>query len=414
MRPLGLFSAPTSFKDDLNLELMSKALTTNIKQLRSSHISHLQFGSTFVDKEDYILALEALGKSLALLPSGDHFGDDFYEIIEKNFQFHEIYGQKKWGEVFMTAYYEPVIEGSYSKTRRFSQALYGVPKDMVLVRVDEFRRQFPKLFLVHQKSSKKNKKNKRNFLGRLVSRSQGMPEVHPFYDRKSIDGGKGEALDAPVLAWVEPIEAFFLQIQGSGTVRFQDGEEKLLGYAGQNGHPYVAIGKYLLDVIPIEDMSLQAIKKHLRSLPKDEVQALFYKNPSYVFFQERVGGPVGSFGAEVIPGRTVATDDSLFPKGALAFLEFEKPIFETPQSLRPRSWAKVTRFVFDQDTGGAIRGPHRLDLFWGRGPAAGQAAGVIRRWGRFYYLTPKPEFLKKLKELKKPTSKVNIKNKTYR
>ena len=369
---------------------MKGPLVTNIKRLKDITVTELQFGPAKVSKKDYILALETLHQSLKLSPH------HFYHSIQNDFQFYEVYGKKRWGEVFMTSYYEPILEGSRKKTQRFSRPLYGLPKDMVLLRMDEFAKKFPEIV-------RDSVKNPRDSIlrGRLVEKKDGFFEVVPFYDRKNIDVEKSllkAPVTAPILAWVDPIDAFFLQVQGSGIVRFKGGGEKRVGYVAQNGYPYVAIGKYLLDVIPQEEMSLQAIKKYLRTRPEEEVQEILNQNQSYVFFKERKKGAVGSFGVQVVPGRTIATDDNFFPKGALAFLDFEKPVFENPESLQPLSWKRATRFVFDQDTGGAIRGPYRLDLFWGRGSVAEQSAGVMRNWGRLYYLVPKPEFLERLKK----------------
>jgi len=198
------------------------------------------------------------------------------------------------------------------------------------------------------------------------------------------------------LAWVDPIDAFFLEIQGSGVVKFPNGKELRLGYAAQNGHPYVPIGKHLIGVIPKEKITLRAIEDHLRSLPPEESRKIMNLNPSYVFFRKLQGAGLTYFGTEVSAGRTIATDQAFFPKGALAYLEFEKPNFSSAVDAEPVSWTKTARFVFDQDTGGAIRGPHRVDLFWGKGSDAKQAAGVMKGKGRLVYMVPRPDFLSRL------------------
>ena len=164
----------------------------------------------------------------------------------------------------------------------------------------------------------------------------------------------------------------------------------------KNGYSYVAIGKFLLDQIPIEKMSLQSIETYLRSISKKEMQKILNKNPSYVFFRELDTKSITYLGTEVIPGRTIATDHGYFPKGALAFLEYEKPIF-TKESVEPKEWVPSKRFVIDQDTGGAIRGPDRLDLYWGKGEKSKQVAGFMRNYGRLYYILPKKKFVNQLK-----------------
>jgi membrane-bound lytic murein transglycosylase A len=218
----------------------------------------------------------------------------------------------------------------------------------------------------------------------------------PYYTREEIESKQvleGQNLE---FAWVDPVDAFFVQIQGSGTVRFEDGEELRLGYAAKNGHPFIGISKYLSDVIPVERMSMQAVDGYLRQLPEDEMKRILNKNPSYVFFRILEGKPVTSLGAEVVDGRTIATDPSFFPKGALAYMEFPKPVFKDEASIEPIGWEPTSRLVLDQDTGGAIRGPYRVDLYWGSGKEAGRHAGVMKERGRLYYLVPKDGFLEEL------------------
>jgi membrane-bound lytic murein transglycosylase A len=141
---------------------------------------------------------------------------------------------------------------------------------------------------------------------------------------------------------------------------------------------------------------MQAIEGYLRRLPEDKMRRILYKNPSYVFFQELKGKPVTTLGAEAVDGRTIATDQGFFPKGALAYMEFPKPVFTDKTSIEPAGWEMTSRFVLDQDTGGAIRGPYRVDLYWGSGKEAARYAGFMKERGRLYYLVPKAEFLQGL------------------
>ena len=228
--------------------------------------------------------------------------------------------------------------------------------------------------------------------GRLLpAEKEGIPKVSA-YPNRAVIYEQGLAKQAKVLAWVDPIDAFFLEIQGSGVVRLKNSKEIKVGYAGQNGHPYVAIGKHLLEIIPRERLTSHSIESHLRSLPIEEARKIMQLNPSYVFFQPLQTSGITFLGTEVAPGRTIATDQSLFPKGTLAFLEFEKPTFSSASDVVAASWQPASRFVLDQDTGGAIRGPHRVDLFWGRGSEAKQAAGVMKNKGRLVYFVPRPGF----------------------
>ncbi len=157
-----------------------------------------------------------------------------------------------------------------------------------------------------------------------------------------------------------------------------------VGCADQNGHPYVAIGGFLRDVIPKEQMGMDAIVRHLRTLTGEKRRTLLAANPSYVFFEVRKGAALTANTTSVLAGRTIATDARFFPKGALALLAFEKPAGDaaTPG-------VAVTRLVIDQDTGGAIKGGGRVDLFWGRGAEAGRIAGSIHQTAKRRYLVPR-------------------------
>ena len=191
------------------------------------------------------------------------------------------------------------------------------------------------------------------------------------------------------LAWArDPVDVFFMEIQGSGTLRFPDGREQRVGYAGANGRAYRAIGRLLIDEghVPREAMSMQAIREWLRVHPAER-QRVLQHNESYVFFRPLPGPPEGSLGRPLTPGRSVATDARLFPPGALAFLDTEQPERSPDGTVR---WVPLARFVLNQDTGGAIRGPGRVDFFWGRGEGAAFAAGLMRQPGRLYFLVPRP------------------------
>ena len=219
-------------------------------------------------------------------------------------------------------------------------------------------------------------------------------QVVSYYERREIDAYPSPLKNRHLeIAYVNPIDAFFLQVEGSGTLEFENGKRINVGYASQNGFPYFSIGKALVGLIPVEQISMQRIRQHLQSLPADQRQELLNKNPSYVFFQELKGPPLTYSGAEVTSGRTIATDSGFFPKGTLAFLEIETPEFQDPTAIDPSHWAKRSRWVVDQDTGGAIRGGGRVDLYFGEGNEPERLAGVMKRDGRLWYAVPKPEYL---------------------
>lgn len=380
--------APALLEDDLGLSSLREGIRTNAEFLRKKgRLDDIMvFGPRSVRQEDYIKALEML------LADTDGMTDvrEFAGVLKAEFDFYEVYGKKEWGEVFITSYYTPVIEGSTIPTPRFPQPLYGVPPDLVWVNLNSFARRFPEM--MPWQGLPNEQKTKPGILrGRLCPCPEKgcVPEVAPYYSRKEIDEERRLADQGLEFAWLDPIDCFFLQIQGAGVVNLDNGMRLRVGYASQNGHPYVAIGKFMYDVIPPQKMSMQAIRRHLKTMAPDELQEMLNKNPSYVFFRTLPGDPVTYLGTEVVDGRTIATDTRFFPKGALAYLEFEKPEFPDEEAEEPTGWVKTSRFVLDQDTGGAIRGPDRVDLYWGEGRIAEQHAGVMKNQGRLYYLVPK-------------------------
>jgi membrane-bound lytic murein transglycosylase A len=387
--------------DDLDFQTLVAALAANVRHLRSHAdlVPRFHFGPRVLSREEYLATLE----HLLSVASRDPSGESFRKALAESFEPYEVYGQEDWGDVFITSYFEPVIEGSKKRNGRFTQPLYAPPDDMVLVDLSSFVTVRPSLGALQENVLEQ--RSRQNFLrGRLTrSATPGRPpQVVPYLDRAAITAGvatKDARIPSKILAWVDPIDAFFLEIQGSGVVRMSDGKEMKVGYAAQNGHPYVAIGRHLLDKIPKEKMSMQAIEAHLRSLSPEEAQKVMNLNPSFVFFQELPNAGLAYLGTEVVSGRTIATDHGYFPKGVLAFLEFERPVFSSLQDESPREWKRSSRFVLDQDTGGAIRGPHRVDLFWGRGAEAKQAAGVMRNRGRLVYFVPKSTFIDQLRSM---------------
>jgi len=218
--------------------------------------------------------------------------------------------------------------------------------------------------------------------GRLVGN-----RLEPYFSRGEIERGAldGRALE---LAWVDdPIKKFFLQIQGSGLVRLDDGRLLRVGYADQNGRVYRAIGRDLIEMgeLTREEVSLQTIDAWLRANP-DRAEEIMDKNPSYVFFQllgeaDELEGPLGAQGVPLQAGRSLAVDRRFIPYGAPIWLETTAPLPDGEQVLR--------RLMIAQDTGGAIRGGVRGDVFWGAGDLAEFVAGHMNNRGSYYVMLPK-------------------------
>ncbi|MDP2602827.1 MAG: MltA domain-containing protein [Deltaproteobacteria bacterium] len=270
-------------------------------------------------------------------------------------------------DVLFTGYYQPMIEGSLVSTTEYRYPLYGKPADLIAAEQVTLR-PVPKT-------------------ERVVGRLDGESFV-PYYSRREIDDlgslrGRGYEI-----AWVkDPIDLFFLHIQGSGILKLPDGRRVGVGYATQNGRAYRSIGRLLIDngKIPREEMSMQRLRRYLRDHPEEMSEILAY-NESYVFFRF-VEGPLGSLEVPVTAGRSIATDLRLFPKGALAFIETQEPMIDDAGRLI--GWKPFSRIVLNQDSGGAIRGFQRVDLFFGTGDQAAAAAGYMNSRGRLYFLALK-------------------------
>jgi membrane-bound lytic murein transglycosylase A len=270
------------------------------------------------------------------------------------------------GRVLFTGYYEPTIEASLTRTEEYATPIYGAPRDLIEVPLEPFAERF---------------KAERVF-GRLEGR-----KLVPYWTRSEIRAGKlgGQGLE---LAWAkDPVALFFVEVQGSGTLRLPDGSEKRIGYAASNGRPYRSIGSLLIQegAIPRESMSMQALRAWLAANPLQCDRVLSF-NESYVFFRFLESAAVGSLGRPVTPGRSIATDARLFPRGALAFISTERP---EPLPDGTMGWKPLSRFVLNQDTGGAIKGAGRVDVFWGRGPEAELAAGMMKQKGRLIFFAPR-------------------------
>ena len=263
----------------------------------------------------------------------------------------------------ITGYYEPLLKGSRTRSERFAYPIYGPPDDMLEVDMSEL---FPQ------------------FRGKTVhGRLQGK-RVVPYFNRAEIDAGLATALQGRELFWVaDPVDLFFLQIQGSGRIELEDGKRVKVGYAEQNGHPYASIGRKLIDAgeLKPEEASMQGIKDWVEKNP-EKLSVLLGQNPSYVFFRElpdTLSAPLGALGVPLTNEYSIAVDQRTIPLGMPVFLATTHPNSNDP----------LNRLVFAQDTGGAIKGAVRADFFWGFGEYAAIRAGSMKQTGRMWVLFPK-------------------------
>lgn len=379
---------PAELRDSLDIGSFRMALERTLRtfaETAPNMPAQYVFGERVIGREEYRRALEALRPEL-------ESWDRFYAFVKENFDFYEVYGGEKQGQVLSTGYYDPVVKGSPRRTERFTRPLYKVPGDLVTIDLAAFAERNPGLAPLQSIVTEQKSKNP-VWRGRYIAETK---RVVPYYERAEIDGAAkplaGKGLE---LAWVDPVDGFFLEIQGSGVVEMP-GKSQRVGYAAQNGSGYVPIGKFLTHEIPLEEMSMQRIRAYLAGVSEAERDAVMFKNPSYVFFRALDSQSLTYSGAEVTAGRTIATDKFLFPKGVLGFFAIEEPTFAAEGDLNASGWEEKPRFVFDQDTGGAIRGGGRVDLYMGQGPEAARKAGVMKREGRLWGLAPKPAFLERI------------------
>ncbi len=255
-----------------------------------------------------------------------------------------------------TGYFEPMLEGSYEKSLQYPYPIYGVPSDLLRIEITKEYQHY----------------NKNPLRGRI---EEG--KVVPYYSREEINEG---ALDIEPICYVsDRIERFFLHVQGSGQIHMEDGERLYVGYADQNGFPYVSIGSQMIKkgMLEREEVSLESIQRYLERNPEvcDDILEL---NPSYIFFEERMVGATGALGIPLVGGRSIAVDKKQIPLGMPVFIQTRGPINAEPYE----------RLMFAHDTGGAIRGESRIDIFFGSGRGAREQAGHMKDHVKLWILIP--------------------------
>jgi len=355
------------FLDDLDKASLKEAVQGSIQYFRSLPQDRpVIFGPDTYTVAQVVSSLEAV---LALLDEA-RTPEEFDRLVSSRFHVYQSVGRGWRRQVLFTGYYEPVVEGRLTRDEDHPYPLYRRPDELVEVRLGRFSPRFAG----------------ERIMGRL-----GGEQLVPFHTREEIDGegvleGRGYEI-----AWLaDRIDRYFLQIQGSGLVRLRDGTYIRVNYDAANGRPYRSIGRLLIDrgEVPREEMSMQRIRAYLHDHP-EEVDEIIFHDSSYTFFRVVEKGPLGNINVPLTTGRSIATDYRLFPKGGLAFIITEKPV--TDEKGEITEWKRFSRFVVNQDTGGAIRGPARVDLFWGEGEVAEISAGNMKQRGKLFFLMEKQE-----------------------
>jgi membrane-bound lytic murein transglycosylase A len=355
----------SALSDDMALKDLAAAARQSLEYYKKLPQETLfSFGLDKVTALDMTVTLQNF---LLIIENDSLAFDRKIDELKKGFMLYRAVGSDRAGKMLFTGYYEPMISCRLAASEAFPYPLYRKPDDIIEVDLSLFGNGFPK--------------NK--LLGRLDNK-----RLVPYYSREEIDRAQLLAGKNLEILWCsDKVDIYVLQVQGSGKVDLGDGNILSVLYDGQNGRPYKSLGKYLIDsgALPRENMSMQAIREYLRAHPDKLVETL-NQNPSYVFFRLDTGPSRGNIGVPLTPGRSLATDSTLFPKGALGFMVSQKPVIENGTI---KAWAPFSRFVMNQDTGGAIRGPGRADLFWGQGPEAELSAGNMQQEGELYFLLRK-------------------------
>ncbi|MDH4163715.1 MAG: MltA domain-containing protein [Nitrospirota bacterium] len=354
--------------DDLEFQGLAEAARQSMEYYkRLPADSSFVFGPIRVTAGDMVVTLQNL---LLIVENTSLTPELKVEQIKNGFDIYRSVGSNGRGKVLFTGYYEPVLSCRRTADDTYKFPLYKRPDDILEIDLSQFGENFGK--------------------DRIFGRLNGK-KVIPYFSRQEIDQQKqlaGKGLE--VLWCADLVDIYTVQVQGSGKADLGNGEIVGILYDGQNGRPYRGIGRYLIDsgAIPKEKMSMPAIRDYLKANP-EKLFDILHQNPSYVFFKVENKLAVGNINVPLTARRSIATDYRLFPKGALALIRTEKPVIAEDGTVK--EWNAFTRFVMNQDTGGAIRGAGRVDLFWGQGKEAELSAGYMQQEGKLYFLLRKKE-----------------------
>ncbi len=339
-------------------------------RLLTAAVRHLHYLNTLADDKSFTFGSdtypaswlqESMNSFIDILKQDPH-PEELSRIISENYTVYQAAGREDFpkGEMLITGYYEPFLQGSLVKKEPYIYPLYSPPDS--LIRIDD-----PDKGTITFKRRDKN--------SRLL----------PYWSRKEIienDIAAGKEL----VYLNSPVDAFILHVQGSGKIQLQDGTVRSIHYAASNGLEYFSIGKLLVDQgkMTLEEASIPAIRSYLLAHPEEQDEILNH-NSKFIFFHWAPDGdPAGSLGEPLVDGRSIAVDAQALPHTALAFLISRKPVLDDSGSIT--DWIPLHRFVLPQDTGAAIQGPGRADIYWGNGNYAKTAAGSMKDTGTLYFL----------------------------
>ncbi len=354
------------FSDDMDPASLEKAINNQLAAMfEQDPASPVRLGDFTLTRGRLVETLEAFQKLLQKnLPQ-----EEFNKKVTEEFLLYRV-GKGKNKKVLFTGYYRPVIPASPTPSPRYRFPIYQMPGE-------DFQ----------------NVKRQGGI--RLVGSNSGIKQIRQSSEnwrnltREEIDQKGALSHQGLEVAWLEDeMERYFLHIQGSGVLEFPDGTRQGVRYQGSNSYSYNSIGKKMIrdGVITISQGSMQEIKKYFAKNPQDTSKYL-NQNKRYIFFSLSDEGAIGSGGGELVGGRSIATDKSIYPAGGLVFVKVRQPVLDANNKIK--AWKPISRFVIDQDTGSAIRGKARADLYFGTGKKAGAKAGHYHEKGEVYYLIKK-------------------------
>ncbi len=356
------------FVDNIEFQGLTASIDNSLLYFKKVPLERkFHYGKERYTAGHMILSLETFKTFLEKEPSSKALND----FIKSDYIVYEAAGNED-DKVLFTGYFEPIFDGRIEKSEEFFYPVYSRPQDLLEIDLSAFSDQY---------------KGHKRLMARV---NDSTKRVVPYYSRQQINAIEDFHTRSKPVVWLKSrVDRFFLEIQGSGRINLGNGDVLRVHYAASNGNAYRSIGRYLIGKNEIlkENMSMQAIRSWLELYPH-RMDEVLHHNESFVFFKTEEGGPYGSLGVEVTALRSIATDSRLFPKGALCFMQAQLPDKKYSSSLK--EWEPASFFVLNQDTGGAIKGPARADLFCGNGDYAEFTAGHMNKYGKLFFLVLKP------------------------
>nr|WP_321465293.1 MltA domain-containing protein [uncultured Desulfobulbus sp.] len=334
--------------DDLDRRSLVRALSHSLAYLETRPAqTRVNCGPNVIP----VTRLIATARHLRSLAASNLDKTAFQHRLSRDFLLYSPFAEAT-GRLLLTGYYQPVFHGRLRRSPPYVYPLYRVPADLVV-----------------QKSGGQKPR---------IGRIEG-DRLQPYWTRQEIE--RNNPLEGGELVWLrDPFDAFSLHVQGSGILEFPDGSRRGVHYAQSNGQPYTSVGRYLVQTgrMQLADVTMTSIRAYLEAHP-EEVELILHQNDAFIFFDWSPPGPaVGNLNQPLTAGRSVAADQSVYPPGAVVWVQSRRPVMDSGALDR---WTPLQRLLTVQDTGSAIRGVGRLDIFWGTGDQAGLEAGEMKEGG---------------------------------